>query len=443
MKISNTPSISNHQFIDDDTMQVQQSNRRRNRLEPLENDEPKRLSSSLKPSSSSPYNSPSLSTKKSVKFDDSLSSLESSLSSFSLTMVSPAAVPPSQSPKPALKKKLVGTLPTTSPNMLMMAPSSAAPSPSLMKKKKQLPQEPAVVLPPPSSSLPRASPSTSFHNKRHAVMEGVGGVPPPPPPPLSPSPSPSLHKRLAALPFASSSPSTQNKNKRHSLVSSLSTPSLNHSQTTDRRAHLLPSLSASSLKSTISVSSTNTTSTTTTASRYQNLPMSSSLHAPMKSSFKSTSATEAIEKRKRVLGFTVVQIREYPIRLAQCSVPMSSSGMNNGGGGGGGPPIGIGWNWSRQGTIPLDMYEEERQPQRQRRPTEEQLWLSSYWRTIILKDQGISEPAMERATVECELIRARREASLKTTIAGQVCANVFQKTFHIFSSSSSSLNRSK
>jgi hypothetical protein len=144
-----------------------------------------------------------------------------------------------------------------------------------------------------------------------------------------------------------------------------------------------------------------------------------------------------MEKRKRVLGFTVVQIREYPIRLAQCSVPMTSSGMNNNNG--------IGWNWSRQGTIPLDMYEHERQPQRQQRPTEEQLWLSSYWRSIILKDQGISKQAIERATAECDLIRAQREVSLKTTMAGQVCANVFQKTFHIFSSSSSSssLTRSK
>jgi hypothetical protein len=43
-----------------------------------------------------------------------------------------------------------------------------------------------------------------------------------------------------------------------------------------------------------------------------------------------------------------------------------------------------------------------------------------------LKDQGCSIEAIEAATAECDKIRARREASTKATMAGQVCADLVQ-----------------
>jgi hypothetical protein len=126
-------------------------------------------------------------------------------------------------------------------------------------------------------------------------------------------------------------------------------------------------------------------------------PKKSKSHKKRRKRSKNSSKTKEKNNRKKI-SFGTIQVFEFNYTIGYQSVTDN------------GPPLGLSSNLVRSRNIDLATYEKERRADRPK--DEEDMLLSAAIRTRILKEEGFSVDAIERAELESQLSRIHRKESV-------------------------------
>lgn len=115
-------------------------------------------------------------------------------------------------------------------------------------------------------------------------------------------------------------------------------------------------------------------------------------------------------KHNRHVSFQAIHIREYQREIGDH--PCVTSG----------PPISLGWNYSEEmKTFDLDEYESERRPKRR-----SEMRLGAKVRAEMLREFGVNENDILKATEDVSIVKARRNATKRSSRAREQMSEKFE-----------------